>query len=86
MKLSSECIYEHRDHGEVLVCGIHTEYKSYETTKEEGVEVGTFVRYADEWDGYGSMPGSDTKVPVDEFIEAAGTRIRTFNRITECEV
>jgi hypothetical protein len=65
------------------VCGISTEFKSYETTEDEGVEIGTFVRYAREWDGYGAMIGADTQVPVDEFIEVAGPQIRAFDRVTE---
>jgi hypothetical protein len=82
MKLESECIYEHRDHGEVLVLGISTEYESYDTTEADGVDIGTFVQYAWEWDGYGAMPSAATKAPIDEFTEAVGNQIRDFDRVS----
>lgn len=82
MKLKSGCIYEHRDHGEVLVLGISTEYESYDTTEADGVNIGTFVQDALEWDGYGAMPSAATKAPIDEFVEAVGNQIRDFERVS----
>ncbi|WP_424016132.1 hypothetical protein ACOZ4N_00595 (plasmid) [Halorientalis pallida] len=82
MKIKSECIYEHRDHGEVLVLGISTEYDSYDTTEADGVDIGTFVQYAREWDGYGAMPSAATKAPINEFTEAVGNQIRDFDRVS----
>lgn len=80
MKIESECIYEHKDHGEVLVCDIFTRYKSYDTAENVGMKICTYVRYTGDWDGYGAMPGATTEAPIDEFATAVKRRIRNFDR------
>lgn len=81
MKLEAESVYSHQKEGEVLVLEIDRRYASYDTAADEGVTTGLVVRYAREWDGYGAMPGAATVAPLDEFVAAAGEKLREFDRV-----
>lgn len=82
MELEAGSIYSHQNEEEVLVLGIDRRYESYDTVEGEGEETEMVVRYAWEWDGYGAMPSAVTAAPLDEFVAAAGEKLREFERDT----
>lgn len=72
MLLESNRIYQHEEHGQVVVIGIHEIYNEVDTDSGHGSKVETAVRFASAWDHYGPMPGGGGGEPLDEF-EAKAT-------------
>ena len=77
MKITSNTVYTHDKHGEVLVVDVHHVYDKYELQTGDGELVSRVVRHTAEWDEYGPMPSSVRVTPVDEFRTAVGDPIKT---------
>lgn len=77
MKLTSDGVYQHAEHGEVLVIGVHHVFDEYDPDSKDGQLQSRTVRFTPEWDDYGPMPSSICVAPVDKFRENVGTQIRT---------
>lgn len=76
MKLASDGVYPHDEHGEVLVIDIHHVFDKYDVESTNGRLRSRVVRFATDWDDYGPMSSSIRVVPVDEFRDDVGERIR----------
>jgi len=80
MNLTENTVYRHEDFGEVLVCGVHHVFETYDTDTADGRLRTRIVRFAVTWDDYGPMPTSVRTAPVDEFLAAVGDAVRTWDR------
>jgi len=58
MKITGDTIYEHNEHGEVLVINVHHVFEEYDLDAVSGRLHSRVVRYTSDWDDYGPMPGS----------------------------
>jgi len=79
MQLTENTIYHHDDLGDVLVCGIHHVFETYDTDTADGRLRSSVVRFAVEWDEYGPMPASVRTTPVDAFRATVGDAVRTWD-------
>jgi len=78
MKLTGNTIYEHDEHGAVLVIDVHHVFNEYDLETENGELHLRVVRYTPNWDDYGPMPGSTQVTSTDDFREQLGDQLRTF--------
>ena len=85
MKISSNTVYEHDEHGEVLVLDVHHVFKDCDLDTERGTLVSRVVRYSVEWDGYGPMPNSLRMAETERFREQVGKQLRTPDFISTDE-
>jgi len=77
MILEANRIYEHDDHGRVVVLGIHDVYNSFDTDGGRGDKIETVVRFARDWDHYGPMPHGAGGEPLAEFESKTTGPIQT---------
>ncbi|AQL43295.1 hypothetical protein BV210_11590 [Halorientalis sp. IM1011] len=78
MRVTSETIYEHDEHGEVLIIDVHHVFNEYDLKSGSGDLHSRVVRYTPNWDDYGPMPGSIQMTSTDDFREQLGDRVETF--------
>lgn len=78
MKLTGDTIYEHDEHGEVLVIDVHHVFDEYDLETRSGECHSRVVRYASQWDDYGPMPGSIRVTATEDFRGELGNRVRPF--------
>jgi hypothetical protein len=79
MRITGNTIYEHDEHGEVLVIDVHHIFDDYDLESESGDPHSRVVRFTTDWDGYGPMPGSIQTRPTADFQELIGGRVRTID-------
>ena len=77
MELVKNTVYQHDEHGEVLVIAVHHIFDEYDMEAESNQPQSRVVRYTARWDGYGPMPASVQRTPIAEFRNAVGDAIRT---------
>jgi hypothetical protein len=78
MRITGNTIYEHDEHGEVLVLDVHHVFNEYDLETGRGELHSRVVRYTSNWDDYGPMPGSIQVTSTDDFREQLGDEVRTF--------
>lgn len=78
MRVTGNTIYEHDEHGAVLVIDVHHVFKEYDLETGSGERHSRVVRYTPDWDDYGPMPGSIRVTSIDDFREQLGDEVRTF--------
>ena len=81
MELTENTIYRHDEFGEVLVCGVHHVFETYDADAADGRLRTRIVRFAVAWDDYGPIPTRVRTAPVDEFRAAVGDAVRTWDGI-----
>jgi hypothetical protein len=79
MRVTSNTIYEHDEHGEVLVVDVHHVFDEYDLETGRGDLRSRIVRYTPEWDDYGPMPGSIRSMSPDDFQTHLGDSVDTFD-------
>jgi hypothetical protein len=79
MKITGNTIYEHDEHGEVLVIDVHHIFDEYDLESEGGDPHSCVVRFTTDWDEYGPMPESVQVAPTADFQELVGGEVRTFD-------
>lgn len=77
MELTTNGLYQHDEYGEIIVTRIHRLYHSYDTERDTGDDHGLYVTVSMDWDGYGPMPASTIREPIDDFTSAATGPIDT---------
>lgn len=78
MRVISDTIYEHDEHGEVLIIDVHHVFDEYDLESGSGERHSRVVRYTPNWDDYGPMPSSIQETATDDFREQLGDRVTTF--------
>jgi len=78
MRITGNTIYEHDEHGVVLIIDVHHVFNEYDLENESGELHSRVVRYTSNWDDYGPMPGSIQETSTDDFREQLGDQLRTF--------
>ncbi|WP_256299355.1 hypothetical protein [Haloarchaeobius salinus] len=78
MRVTGNTIYEHDEHGAVLVIDVHHVFNEYDLETGSGELHSRVVRYTPDWDDYGPMPGSIQATSIDDFRELLGDEVRTF--------
>lgn len=78
MRVTGNTIYEHDEHGAVLVLDVHHVFDEYDLETRSGELHSRVVRYTSNWDDYGPMPGSIQVTSPDDFREQLCDQLRTF--------
>lgn len=78
MRVTGNTIYEHDEHGAVLVIDVHHVFNEYDLETGSGDLHSRVVRYTPDWDDYGPMPGSIRLTSIDDFRELLGDEVRAF--------
>lgn len=59
MTLTSNTVYQHDEHGEVLVLDVHHVFEAYDLDSTDGQLRARLVRFSVEWDEYGTVTGQN---------------------------
>ena len=78
MRVTGNTIYEHDEHGAVLVIDVHHVFNEYDLDTGSGELHSRVVRYTSDWDDYGPLPGSIQVASPDDFREQVGDQVRTL--------
>lgn len=72
MEIEVGTVYEHAEHDQIVVVGIHRVFRTYDTDTDEGTVDSMVVRWAAEWDAYGALWGHSRSDKLDAFLTDIG--------------
>lgn len=81
MQVTKNTIYEHNEHGAVLVIDVHHVFNEYDLETRRGELHSRVVRYTPDWDDYGPMPARIQMTAVADFRDQLGDKLREFKPI-----